>query len=83
MKTFLGLIKKQKQKQQNNKNKETKKQTSQPPPKNTPKKGKENLKTQQFNGWKTWFLFKKKLFKILFDWKLSILKKNSDAIGKF
>lgn len=30
VKTFLGLIKKQKQKQQNNKNKETKKQTSPP-----------------------------------------------------
>lgn len=45
VKTFLGLIKKQKQKQQNNKNKETKKQTSPPQ-----KKGKENLKTQQFNG---------------------------------
>lgn len=37
--------KKQKQKQQNNKNKETKKQTSPPQ-----KKGKENLKIQQFNG---------------------------------
>lgn len=45
VKTFLGLIKKQKQKQQNKKNKETKKQTSPPP-----NKGKENLKTQQFNG---------------------------------
>lgn len=42
VKTFLGLIKKQNQKQQNNKNKET----NIPPP----KKGKENLKTQQFNG---------------------------------
>lgn len=30
VKTFLGLIKKQKQKQQNKKNKETKKQTSPP-----------------------------------------------------
>lgn len=43
VKTFLGLIKKNKNK--NNKTIKTKKQTSPPQ-----KKGKENLKTQQFNG---------------------------------